>query len=422
MKKFHCQFGKHYYKEKKPTSDRVKLQGTRKIGCPAHLHVHTIQLFPEFSISVDDLSRLGVRKLKEIKSKKLANLRVIMDAGDKKVEMRTKYYVLLPNKEAHHSYHKTCGEAGFSQKIHPKLVGKINELVSEGTTDAQEVKRALKRYVCHVLCPDQLIELSNRMYFPTTTDIRNHVYSAQKAMEMSKFDQDNLAAKITQWQNDSPTSKFHFIPYKDTEMISLDSTSYSTSQPLLYVHQEQWQQKLLKMYGNSITLMDATYKTTKYELPFFFVSVKTNVGYSVVADFIIQSETTEQITEALKILASWNPEWKPRNFMVDYSEAESSAIKNVFPGCNVYLCDFHREQCWERWVKERKHGLSQTDAETLLVLLRNCAWAPAATDTGQSIDHHYQEAVKNLKKSMIWIKNQQVREWLESKWLSIPQV
>ena len=56
------------------------------------------------------------------------------------------------------------------------------------------------------------------------------------------------------------------------------------------------------MYGDSITLMDATYKTTKYELPLFFVSVKTNVGYSVVADFIVQSETTEHITEALKIL------------------------------------------------------------------------------------------------------------------------
>ena len=154
----------------------------------------------------------------------------------------------------------------------------------------------------------------------------------------------------------------------------------------------------------------------------FFVSVKTNVGYSVVTDFVIQSETTEQITETLKMLTTWNPEWTPRNFMVDYSEAELCAIKNIFPNCNTYLCDFHREQCWERWVKERKHGLSQSDAEALLVLLRDCAWAPIASETGLSLDHHYQEAVKKLKKSVIWIKNQQVREWLESKWLSIPEV
>lgn len=112
-------------------------------------------------------------------------------------------------------YHKTSGEAGFSQKIHPKLVGKINELVSEGASCTQEVKRALKSYVRHVLCPDQNIATSNRTYFPTETDIRNQVYSAQKALEMSKFDQDNLKLKIDQWVNDNPISRFYFRPYKD---------------------------------------------------------------------------------------------------------------------------------------------------------------------------------------------------------------
>ena len=43
---------------------------------------------------------------------------------------------------------------------------------------------------------------------------------------------------------------------------------------LLYVHQEKWQAELLMRYGNSIVLMDATYKTTKYEIPLFFISVK----------------------------------------------------------------------------------------------------------------------------------------------------
>jgi hypothetical protein len=90
--------------------------------------------------------------------------------------------------------------------------------------------------------------------------------------------------------------------------------------------------------------------------------------------------------------------------MVDYSEAEMSAIKNIFPQCQTYLCDFHREQCWEHWVKERKHGLLPSDAEMLLVLLRNCAWAPIATEIGHSLDHHYREEVSKLKKSLIWKK------------------
>lgn len=55
--------------------------------------------------------------------------------------------------------------------------------------------------------------------------------------------------------------------------------------------------------------------TTKYELPLFFISVKTNVGYSIVADFVVQAETIEQISEALKVLQNWNPDWKPLYFM-----------------------------------------------------------------------------------------------------------
>ena len=50
-----------------------------------------------------------------------------------------------------------------------------------------------------------------------------------------------------------------------------------------------------------MTLVDATYKTTKYDLPLFFVTVRTNVGYKVAAYFIVQSESTEQILEALNI-------------------------------------------------------------------------------------------------------------------------
>ena len=119
--------------------------------------------------------------------------------------------------------------------------------------------------------------------------------------------------------------------------------------------------------------MDATYKTTKYELALFFVAVKTNVGYTAVADFVVQYETTEQIAEALKIVSLWNPEWKPPYFMTDYSKAEIGAIRDVFPSCKVYLCDFHREQAWERWVKDRKHGLSPDEGDTLLSLLRDIA-------------------------------------------------
>lgn len=93
--------------------------------------------------------------------------------------------------------------------------------------------------------------------------------------------------------------------------------------------------------------MDATYKTTYYDVALFFVCVRTNSGYSVVAEFITQTETAQQISEALTILKWWNPAWNPPFFMTDFSDAEAAAIEMVFPKSKLFMCDFHREQAWE---------------------------------------------------------------------------
>ena len=68
----------------------------------------------------------------------------------------------------------------------------------------------------------------------------------------------------------------------------------------------------------------------------------------------------------LKVLKEWNPDWHPDIFMTDYSEAESLAIVQVFPTSKIYLCDFRREQCWQCWIKDKKHGLTASDGELLL--------------------------------------------------------
>ena len=73
--KLHCQFGNHYYKEHLSKSSRIKLQGTRKIGCPAHIHIHKLHLYPTFSVSNDVVAGLGSRKFKELRAKKLGELR-----------------------------------------------------------------------------------------------------------------------------------------------------------------------------------------------------------------------------------------------------------------------------------------------------------------------------------------------------------
>ena len=121
--------------------------------------------------------------------------------------------------------------------------------------------------------------------------------------------------------------------------------------------------------------------------------------------------------------------WLPLFFVTDYSEAEQLATYKIqfFQVIYIYLCDFHREQCWERWVKDRNHNLTKYDAYTLLPLLRECAHVPSPTPSPKPYkllpqDHYYNIGVSNLKKSSVWTNNKQVSQWLFSKWLSIYQV
>ena len=444
-RKLDCQFGEHYFKERvRKNTKRIILQGTRKIGCLAKVIVKQLNLFPEYSISANLLNKKQLRNERE---KQLLQLKEDLANCKVTVHRANKYFVSLPTKEAH-NHPVGPGVAGFAQKIHPKLVSKIHELVSEGITAVPEIKRILRNYVSHTLCIDILPSDSDRSYYPTNTDISNHVYQAKRCSELSKLDQENLDKKIDGWKSLNVNSKFYFRPYIENEKeingnISETSSKapmqgrffgnnaannelkiveINCSQSLLYAHQEQWQQRLMEMYGNTISLIDATYKTTKYDLALFFIAVRTNVGYMVVAEFIIQSESAEEISEALSILKQWNPNWKPKYFMSDYSEAELCAIEQVFPGCKVYLCDFHREQAWERWVQDKNHNLDAANRNELLSLLRDCAWAPPARSEKVPINHSYEKAVTKLKESCVWKENEAVQNWLSTKWLPLPEV
>ena len=124
------------------------------------------------------------------------------------------------------------------------------------------------------------------------------------------------------------------------------------------------------------------------------------MGYYVVDEFVAQNESVGNIEDALQKLKCWNPDWNPRFFMSDYSEAEMAIVKAMFPSTKVYLCDFHREQAWVQWCRAHKHGLIAEEANTLLELLRACTWALPANE-GDPGDL-YKQAVNELKKSQFW--------------------
>lgn len=69
--------------------------------------------------------------------------------------------------------------------------------------------------------------------------------------------------------------------------------------------------------------------------------MKTNVGFSVVGEFIVENETREAIKMGLTTIRQWMEEdpdrphnwhWEPQFFMTDFCRREISAIEETFPG------------------------------------------------------------------------------------------
>ena len=66
---------------------------------------------------------------------------------------------------------------------------------------------------------------------------------------------------IKKWKDQGSTASHFFHPHTKKEGPNDQFTKN------LWVHQQQWQKELMCNYRKSITLIDATYKTTQYDLP-----------------------------------------------------------------------------------------------------------------------------------------------------------
>eukprot|EP00794_Sanderia_malayensis_P002783 gene2783-3220_t len=415
------------------------VQDSIKFGCKAQILMREIVKFPDFKITQDSVKR------RNNASKKLRNM--IADAShDSEINFERKIWVLFPSNDEHN--HPTNHGNAFHQKVDARIIAEIYRLVEDGVRNVNEMRRHLKSYTENVLFKDRpLPSTLNRQYYPRKVDVHNNMYKASVKLRFSKLDQENVEAQVQQWQLQDPSASYHLRLYElDNKSSGSKTSSFqcqsvdekdhdidrgddenseseddirpitsNTIKKFLFAYQSGWQKRLLQRYGNDLCLLDATYRTTKYSLPLFFLAVKTNVSYIVVGSFIIQDETTNSITEAMNLFKIWNPEWKPKCFMTDYCKEEITAVESVFTDCRVLICDFHREQAWLRWCNTAANGVACIK-ESVLTQLRKIATA--------SDPKAFTECLKVFQLSALWSQkiSEKLREWFTKYWLPVKEI
>ncbi|XP_063418461.1 uncharacterized protein LOC134701264 [Mytilus trossulus] len=261
---------------------RFHIQTTKKLNCPATIIAKEMIFFTDIK---DCISKYKKEQLSRV-------IRSSLTDTDIKLAMTRHIFISLPQGERNGHQNHLYGEAAeVCIPVDKRIIGKIEEYVGEGLVSSSCLRPLLEQFVRHeIFAGEKCANWTNRRFFPSQRDISNFVYAAKLKGLKAKYDQENLMAHVDEWQKDRPEDKFLFSGSDVNTEDTGDSTGF------FFLYQSTWQQRLLNLYGNEICLLDATYRTTKYSIPLFFLCVKTNVDYSVVAVFACQYENSSTIT------------------------------------------------------------------------------------------------------------------------------
>ena len=385
----------------KYTGSRKHTQPTKKLGCPVTFSVKKIMTFPEVSISVDN-KRNRTKAGHEIKS-------LLGKTCDGKITCgRLQYLVSFPTHQAH-LYHNVGEAAGISESLDFRIENYLREQIRKGCKNVKDLSSRAQMFVEENLVkPGEAPDFYRRRFTPSRKKLRNLILSVKLKLQYSQVDQENVEHLADKWKNwghlafEPLKQKFAEEDIKDFskkvgdeddvdevddlefhEMIKRLSTG-SVEGKMVFCYQSTKMQRLYRRYAPSLIALDATYKTTKYALLLFFLVVRTNVNFQVVGVMVLQEETTAMIAKGLNIFKLWNPETIPKYAMVDFDEKEIKALETLFPNIKVFLCDFHREQSWTRWIAKADNGVFQF-AEQVKVFLRRIAHSINKDDCNKAV-------------------------------------
>lgn len=78
----------------------------------------------------------------------------------------------------------------------------------------------------------------------------------------------------------------------------------------------------------------------------------------------------------------------------------------VFSDSQVLICDFHRNQAWERWTSKKVNSVG--DKDQILTLLRKVALAKD--------EDAFHQQVQALTASKVWQSNEKLQKYFNRVW------
>ncbi|CAN7994988.1 unnamed protein product, partial [Ixodes hexagonus] len=392
---------------------------SKKTGCTAAMSLKWIRVYPDFQVEIPPGT--GINKSQEKRAEAIRNLEACQHYNAKNMRHKLRIYIRI-SAIGDHSGHGFEETAASNQTLNKEVSLKIRDLVHEGITSVREVKEHLHQYVHDVLFHGQEIpDETCRAFFPRNEIIHNHVQAALRKHRLSSADLDSCRCLVEKWAMQDPESKFFFQSQQGTSQVDGQSEVrcgngqqvvmiQQQELQLLFCYQSKFMRDLMSRYGNGAMRLDMANKSNELSLPVFFVSVGAPRELMTVGVFVLESETTECIIEALRVFCRWCPSFEPSRWTVDHHQAEIGALRSVFPESKVVMCDFRRDQSWDRWTRKFKNEVQ--DRKLVISLLRNIADSTSEQDLT--------EALSNLRSSEVW-KNEKLRTYVETQWLPIKE-
>lgn len=176
---------------------------------------------------------------------------------------------------------------------------------------------------------------------------------------------------------------------------------------------------MLRQAGELIYI-DATSSLDQCNCPTFIISTCSSAGGIPLGVAITSGEDEETISEALSILKTVLPEKAfygqglhgPQMCITDDSAAERSAIHNVWPDTELYLCIFHFLQSWWTWLWNGDHNINKDDRPILMQLVKNLVF----TKSEESLENRYRSLINSEDPESYASKYPQFVKHLETFW------